>query len=395
MSIKETKDAIESLRGMTASRLDGEWRVTFKLSRLLEMHPGNNRAWYEAKQEETAYYTSDSDDALATAKRMFEESVVEKVATKKTLIFDEPSSVDCHAMTDYCFRIRAEHNAEVEENTNYLKVEISSDDLIQFKNRITKKFGVFPFSESEHNNVVEGVNAMSAVNISIYETGNAAFADIGKQVEVARILRESAKNIRDTETYESVTLRDANGNQVGAIHIGGQGNFSTDVHAEFEDPSDAEEVARLIDVVAEHVENGKTDFTLRDINGNKVGKGATIEWSADKALMNIDGEEGIDFKSELKSGNVYLADGIEEGPFRYVVPTEDFEVGYHQEQGDAWLVDARGVVAPGYEDTQVVRELDFAPLPKGHRDDLMAIHEGTLSFQDFERKYGEEEDLEP
>lgn len=393
MTIKETKDAIESLRGMTASRLDGEWRVTFKLSRLLEMHPGNNRAWYEAKQEEIAYYTSDAEDALATARRMYDESVAEKVATKKTLIFDESSSVDCHAMTDYCFRIRAEHNAEVEENTNYLKVEISSDDLIQFKNRITKKFGIFPFSESEHNNVVEGADAMSTVSIAIYETGHAAFADIGKQAEVTRILREAAGKIRETESYDSLTLRDLNGNAVGAINDGG--NKPTDVQVTFEDPDDAHEVARLIDVVADHVQAGKTDFTLRDINGNSVGKGTTIEWSADKALLDIDGEEGIDFLSELKSGNVYLADGIEDGSFRYVVPTEDFEVGYHQEEGDAWLVDARGVVAPGYEDTEVVRELDLAPLPKEHRDDLIAFHEGKISLQEIERKYGEEEELEP
>lgn len=235
---------------------------------------------------------------------------------------------------------------------------------------------------------------MNMVNISISDTGNAAFVDIGKQVEVSRILKEAALQIRENQDYEDITLRDVNGNNVGSIGSS-LGNGRTDVQVKFVDPDDAEEVARLIDEVAERVEQGNTEFVLRDINGNKVGDGSTIEWAADNSLLDLNGEVGVDIEEALRKGKVYLADGIEEGAFRYVVPTDGFEPGYGQSQGDAWLVDARGVVAPGYEDTRVVREVEFKELPRSHRDDLIAVQIGTLNSQEFERKYGDAEDLEP
>lgn len=65
-----TRAAIKALPGMTAVRIDGEWRVTVNLYRLSERHPEKNLAWCEAKQEAMAYYTDDAADALATARDM-------------------------------------------------------------------------------------------------------------------------------------------------------------------------------------------------------------------------------------------------------------------------------------------------------------------------------------
>jgi len=76
-SIKETRDAIKALPGMTALHADGEWRVTINLYRLSERYPDKNTAWCEEKQEEMAYYTTDAEDALATAKKMSEAWVAE------------------------------------------------------------------------------------------------------------------------------------------------------------------------------------------------------------------------------------------------------------------------------------------------------------------------------
>lgn len=52
MNVKDTAKAIKAL-GPSCRRQDGEWRI--------------NIAPY---REETAYYTDDADDALATAQRM-------------------------------------------------------------------------------------------------------------------------------------------------------------------------------------------------------------------------------------------------------------------------------------------------------------------------------------
>ena len=69
-SVKATKDAIKALPGMTAMHADGEWRVTVNLYRLSERYPDKDTAWCEEKQEAMAYYTTDADDALATAQSM-------------------------------------------------------------------------------------------------------------------------------------------------------------------------------------------------------------------------------------------------------------------------------------------------------------------------------------
>jgi hypothetical protein len=70
MTVKETRDAIKALPGMTASRIDGEWRVTINLYRLSDRYPDKNTEWCEEKQEAMAHYTNDPEDALGTARDM-------------------------------------------------------------------------------------------------------------------------------------------------------------------------------------------------------------------------------------------------------------------------------------------------------------------------------------
>lgn len=70
-SIKETKATIKALPGMTGMRTeDGEWRVTVNLYRLSDRYPDKDVNWCEEKQEAMAYYTSDADDAIKTARDM-------------------------------------------------------------------------------------------------------------------------------------------------------------------------------------------------------------------------------------------------------------------------------------------------------------------------------------
>lgn len=76
-SIKEKRDAIKALLGMTALHADGEWSVKINLYRLFEPYPDKNTAWCKEKREEMAYYTTDAEDALATVKKMFEAWVTE------------------------------------------------------------------------------------------------------------------------------------------------------------------------------------------------------------------------------------------------------------------------------------------------------------------------------
>lgn len=56
------------MTGMRAE--DGEWRVTVNLYRLSDRYPDKDVNWCEEKQEAMAYYTSDADDAIRTARDM-------------------------------------------------------------------------------------------------------------------------------------------------------------------------------------------------------------------------------------------------------------------------------------------------------------------------------------
>lgn len=70
MTDKETREAIKSLPGMTGRKTDGEWRVTINIYRLSERFPTDNIDQCDERQEAMAYYTTDAEDALSTARAM-------------------------------------------------------------------------------------------------------------------------------------------------------------------------------------------------------------------------------------------------------------------------------------------------------------------------------------
>lgn len=247
--------------------------------------------------------------------------------------------------------------------------------------------------------------ASGFVVVSLHETDNAAFHDIGRDAEVARIIKDAADRIKITIGIEDVklNLKDINGNHVGnavftrtvptdeiapgavrlAIELG---------NAAFEDDA-GREVARIMRVAASRIEHGDTEFILHDTNGQSVGAFAMRD------LPSLAKEGVVNMAEALAAGRVYRADegysGIAEGEFRYIVPTTEYDPGYGQSQGSVWLVNARGEIAGGYEDGQTVRENLLNDLTKDQKADLRAVAEGRMSFEEHERKYGSEDDLEP
>lgn len=239
------------------------------------------------------------------------------------------------------------------------------------------------------------------VVLTISNTDNAAFADVGRDQEVARIVREAADSIEGKASLRDVEfgLRDTNGNKVGKVEYTetvptGEPDEGT-VRLWVETGNSAfeggatDEVARILREAADKVEDGGHNFVLRDYNGNTLGK---FEFREEPSL---DKDGVIDMNEALNSGRVYLAEdgfsGIADGEYRYVVTTPDFEPGYGQGEGDVWLVNAKGEIAPGYEEPQSVRETLFRELKRDEKSDLRAVAEGRVSFEDFERRFSGEE----
>lgn len=250
----------------------------------------------------------------------------------------------------------------------------------------------------------EKASASGFVVLNITETGNAAFADVGRDQEIARIIEEAATKIADSDSVEDTRffLRDTNGNKVGkvehttAIPTGepedGTVRLAVELgNAAFED-GPAGEVARILREAAGKVREGEHVFAMRDYNGNLVGK---FEFREEASL-----EKGgvVDMNAALNSGRVYLGEdgysGIADGEYRYVVTTPDFEPGYGQGEGEVWLVNAKGEVASGYEEPQSVREVMFRELNRDEKSELRAVAEGRVAFEDFERKFSGD-DCEP
>lgn len=221
---------------------------------------------------------------------------------------------------------------------------------------------------------------------------------------MARIIEEAADKLDDwwgQDDGERHRLRDLNGNIIGHLvltseesprrpTVEGEVKLSfwceLDNDAYGNDP--AHEAAQHLREAAHQVTKGNTDFPIYDTNGNHVGDGTIRE------LASLEKEGVIDMGAAL--GDVYLAEdgysGIADGEYRYVVPTNGFEPGYRQGEGDAWLVNAKGEKAPGYEEPQTVRETDFRELKQDERDALREVVEGRVTFEDFERRF---EDADP
>ena len=235
------------------------------------------------------------------------------------------------------------------------------------------------------------------MEVMIENTTNAAFVDTGREQEVARIIEEAADKLDDWWGEGGRhSLRDLNGNTVGHLTltseepprrptVEGEVKLSfcceLDNDAYGDDP--AHEAAQHLREAAHKIVNGKTDFAIYDTNGNHVGDGTIRE------LPSLEKEGVIDMSAAL--GDVYLAEdgysGIADGEYRYVVPTNGFEPGYRQGEGDAWLVNAKGEKAPGYEEPQTVRETDFRELKTDERAALRDVVEGRVTFEDFERGF--------
>lgn len=236
--------------------------------------------------------------------------------------------------------------------------------------------------------------------LTIENTTNAAFVDTGREQEVARIVGEAADKLDDWWVQgdgERHPLRDLNGNVVGhltltddkealngdAVEGGVKLGFwcELDNDAYVDDP--AHEAAQHLREAAHQIITGHTDFPIYDTNGNHAGDGSIRE------LPSLEKDGVIDMSAAL--GDVYIAEdgysGIADGEFRYVVPTNGFEPGYHQGEGDAWLVNAKGEKASGYEEPQTVRETSFRELKADELNALRDVVEGRVSFEQFERQF--------
>jgi len=235
------------------------------------------------------------------------------------------------------------------------------------------------------------------------DTGNAAFGSGNRGFEVARILQSAASRIADSaEPTEPFPLLDVNGNKVGTFGVadhalvgGKPGTFRLSVdtdNAAFDEGQAGAEIARILRTAGKRFDDGEVEFELRDVNGNSVGACLFQEAAGYKKYGTVNMESALAF------GDVYLAEegfeGIADGEFRYVVPTPDFEPGYGQESGEAWLVNAKGEIAPGYEDGATVRERDFRSLKPAEKAELREVIEGRVSFEEFERKFAGD-DVEP
>ncbi|AYK20495.1 hypothetical protein [Aeromonas veronii] len=225
------------------------------------------------------------------------------------------------------------------------------------------------------------------VVLTIEETGNAAFVDLGRDQEVARIIDEAADKIASHSSIGDAdfALRDVNGNRVGRVEIttvtptgdvpDGTVRLAIETgNAAFEHDANLE-VSLLLRGAAEKVRDGEHVFALHDTNGNMVGK---FEYREEPSLAK-DGV--IDMNEAMNSGRVYLAEdgwsGIADGEYRFIVTAPDFEPGYGQGEGDVWLVNAKGEIADGYESPQSVRETLFRELNRDEKSDLRAVVEGA------------------
>lgn len=121
----------------------------------------------------------------------------------------------------------------------------------------------------------------------IIHTGNAAFDEGQKDLEVARILEEVAERVERRNL--DLKLYDLNGNSVGRLaemdddeELAATGDefvrLELDTgNAAFEDDGKFSEVARILCVAAEKVRDGDYGFKLRDFNGNTVGRLDCVE----------------------------------------------------------------------------------------------------------------------
>lgn len=244
--------------------------------------------------------------------------------------------------------------------------------------------------------------------VEIDNTANAAFVDAGREFEIGRIVGEASQAVLNysDEVVAGIDQReridrllfDTNGNSVGSLKHSdtapadaepGTVVVMVNLRDQHFDEDAAQRVSMALSEASARLAQGEQGFSLYSDIGGPIG---TAQNEPEPSLAK-DGR--LDMTSALNEGRVYLADdstfGIADGEYRYVVP--EFDVGYHQESGNAFLVNARGEVADGWETGQEVRENSLSNLPSEHRESLVAVATGKKSFDDHERTF--DADYEP
>lgn len=219
VSIKKTQDAIKALPGMTAMCVDGEWRVTVDHSSLSDRYPNKNTAWREKKQEAMAYYTEDSTDAFMTARNMSKEW--EAGAQPEPTVVASSSSAGLTERQQQAidvFRSSKGRNWKSVLRANWERANypgVSHGDaaaLQQVRNTLGPEW-LNKYKPAEATPRNKG----RYLFVTLKNTTTAAFEDLGHEVEVKRILIETAHHIAVDGLGDGFALTDLNGNVIGGV----------------------------------------------------------------------------------------------------------------------------------------------------------------------------------
>lgn len=219
-SIKETRDAIKALPGMTAMHADGEWRVTVNLYRLSERYPDKNTAWCEEKQEAMAYYTEDAMDALMTARSMSkaweagaqQEYAAAALGSGAGLTERQQQAIDV-------FRTSKGRNWKSVLRANWERANypgVSQDDAAALQ-QVRNSLGPEWLNKYKPSEARPQVRKGAFLFVTLENTATAAFEDLGHDVEIKRILVETAHRIAVDGFGDGFALTDLNGNVVGRV----------------------------------------------------------------------------------------------------------------------------------------------------------------------------------
>ena len=243
------------------------------------------------------------------------------------------------------------------------------------------------------------------VVLAIDNLEGAAFREPGRLLEVARIMKEAATHVDLQSAMTSADLRsidfkvrDVNGNPVGSVRHSQMaltdgappGSVRVAISSEslgvgLAGPA----VARVLQAAASKAAKGNDGFELHGDGGQVIGK---FEF---QPLPSPAQDGVIDMADALSSRKVFWAEegysGLAEGEFMFVVATPDYEPNYGDGAGPVWLVNAKGEIAPGYDEPQVIRETMFESLSKEQESSLRAVIEGALSIEEFNARFNPDE----
>lgn len=224
--------------------------------------------------------------------------------------------------------------------------------------------------------------------VHIESTGNAAFKDAGVGIELARLIEVAATKVREAGDNElDAPLFDLNGNRVGRVAL----------VPEDETKQLQPKVGEAVAVVYASERDGMADTLARVADSIRSGAHAVSASEAhfEYNAPTLQNDHSIDMSKAFGEGRVFMADGIEDGGYRFVVTDYSFEPGYHQGEGDAWLVNALGEPASGYEDgPDTIREVNLRELRRDEKEALQKVIDHTWSLDDLERHLdGDEPEL--